>query len=582
MVITSKYNALTLPRGVSVPEFVLRDVEGEEQDKALLLPSSFNTRSRAKPLTLADLRATAYALATQLLSPEMEGGVWKKGDTVLFLTENQHDFLPVALGVMLAGGIPALLNPQYQGEELAAIMQQVLPRAMFVSPATYAQVTTAVETYAKSHPVPSLYVFDEEHERSLHTLLIDPGAALRAQGNRAVEDVPCIPETDAAVYCFSSGTSGPPKVVCLSHANLIANVIQTTVALGGRVNKPRFDDANWYDQPLGPAQDGTHEVHLSILPQFHCYGLLTALCAVHTATPSIVFARFHVEHFFATVQEEKVTFMFVVPPMLLALATSPLADKYDISTIKSFASGAASLSQELCALVMKRHGIKVTDGYGMTEMSPLIALQTLADIPRGQLDVGLLVPNTEARIVDLETREDVPAGKTGELLLRGPQMMLGYHHNDAANAAAFVPNATDPARFFKSGDIVSIDADGTLRYSPRLSAYSRPAQGHHQVQRLPNRCVGAGEADQRMPHGPGGRRGRQARFRRCRGERAALGVYRGERRREETQGRGAHQGHPRPRQHTCTSVQKGPWRDLDRRAPEIVRRCADPVPPERY
>lgn len=465
----SPYNEQRLPRDLSIPDFVFRHLD-QEKDQALVLhPSPFTTRPDARPLSLLDVRQGAYAIAASLLSPEYPGGPWKKGEVVLFLSENQvrapihlqHDYLMVCLGVILAGGIPALLNPQFTGQELITMMQKVKPRAVFASSATFAGAQHAIQEYAQSAPEPQLYVFDEAHERSLQKLLREPGEGVPHDRIH----VTCDPVSDAAVYCFSSGTSGMPKVVRLSHHNMIANTIQTVAMLGGRMNKPRFDDAGWYDQPLLPPQDGTHEFHLSILPQFHCYGLLMAIASLHTATPCVTFSRFNIDHFFETVQKFRVTFMFVVPPMLLALSSSPLAEKYDISSIKSFASGAASLSNELCDLVYKKHRIPVTDGYGMTEMSPLIALQTEADIKRHHLDVGRLVPNTEARVVDVVTGKDSKPGEPGELWLRGPQMMLGYLDNDEANAKAFTPDTTDPERYFKSGDVVSIDSQGMLPHS---------------------------------------------------------------------------------------------------------------------
>ena len=364
----------------------------------------------------------------------------------------------VCLGVMLAGGIPALLNPQFTGNELLVMMMKVTPRTVFASAATFDAADAAVKEYARTADSVPVYVFEEDHPRSLQKILKEP----MMQTSHDIDVPSCSPTKDTAVYCFSSGTSGMPKVVCLSHFNVIANVIQTVATLGGRMNKPRFDEAGWYDQPLLPPQDGTNEFHLSILPQFHCYGLLMAVASLHTSTPCVVFSRFKVDHFFEAVQRYRVTFMFVVPPMLMAMATSTLAEKYDVSSIRSFASGAASLSKELCALVYKKNGIPVTDGYGMTEMSPLIALQTEADIKRHHLDVGRLVPNTEARIIDIDTGKDVEPGEPGELWLRGPQMMLGSKDTDEANAKAFVPNMSDPERFFRSGDVVSIDKDGTL------------------------------------------------------------------------------------------------------------------------
>ncbi|WFC96204.1 hypothetical protein MBRA1_002860 [Malassezia brasiliensis] len=381
----SLYNEQKHPSDLSLPQFVFRYLEKDRNKVPVLHPSPFGSRPDSKPLTLLDVRDGAYAIAKSLLAPDLPGGPWKKGEVVLFLTENQK----------------LLKDPMMQ---------------------------------------------DSQHI-----------------------DVPvCDPTKDVAVYCFSSGTSGAPKVVCLSHYNIVSNVIQTVATLGGRMNKPRFDDAGWYNQPLLPPQDGTDEFHLSILPQFHCYGLLMAVASLHTSTPCVIFSRFNVEHFFEAVQRYRVTFMFVVPPMLMAMATSPLAEKYDVSSIRSFASGAASLSKELCALVYKKNGIPVTDGYGMTEMSPLIALQTEADIKRHHLDVGRLVANTEARIIDIETGKDVRPGEAGELWLRGPQMMLGYKDNDEANAKAFVPNSSDPERFFRSGDVVSIDENGYLTIRERI------------------------------------------------------------------------------------------------------------------
>ncbi|PKI84109.1 hypothetical protein MVES1_002027 [Malassezia vespertilionis] len=470
MVFESLYRSLDLPKNASVPDFVLRKIPGDQtEDKELIFPSPFWTRAQAKSLTLADIRDGAYGMATELLAPDVEGGPWEKNDVGLFVTENQYDYLLVSLGLMQIGAIPALLNPQYKGVELEDIMHKVHPRAMFVSVATFPAVEDAVKSYAaKGDKKPVIYVFDQVHERNIYRLLIDPGKKRRANGDNSLEKVKIDPITQTAVYCFSSGTSGPPKVVCLSHFNLIANVVQITVALGGRVNKPRFDDANWFDQPIGPPQDGINEFHLSILPQFHCYGLLTAIATLFTGTPCVVFSKFDVKNFFIAVEKYKVTFMFVVPPILLALASSPLAAEYDLGSIKSFASGAATLSKELCDLVRERRGIPVTDGYGMTEMSPIISLQTTRDIESGRLNVGRLVPNTDARVIDLSTGKDVGEDVPGELWLRGPQLMLGYLDNNEANEKSFSPSPADMNHFFNTGDIVSIDKDGFVTIHDRV------------------------------------------------------------------------------------------------------------------
>lgn len=316
MLFTSPYRALQIPQDVTAPEFVLHPASDELEKKPLFHVTSHSRRTDAKPLALADVRHGAYSLATALLSSEVMERPCKKGDVFVFYTENQHDYILCALGVMLAGGVPALLNPMYKPDEVKHIFDILQPRAILASKATYKDSCDAAELYSKkSGTCIDVWVMNEHHERSYIECLCKPGAQIRASGDRSVENVIIDPTKDEAVYCLSSGTSGLPKAVRLSHFNLIANTIQMTVTLGGRVNKPVYDAANWYDQPDAPAQSGENEVHYSLLPQFHCYGLITALICLHTLTPSIVESKFKPENFFHAVQEHKVTFSFVVPPI---------------------------------------------------------------------------------------------------------------------------------------------------------------------------------------------------------------------------------------------------------------------------
>lgn len=469
MLYQSAYKKLDLPDGETVPSFVLRYTSEEVDKKPLLFPSVNSTRKNAAPLSLADVRTNAYAMATALLSKEISNVSWKKGDVMAFYTGNQHDYLMAALGVMLAGGVPALINPMYKPEELSHAFNLTQPRSILASASTYEGACKAAADFGKEFGQEiDVFVLDEAHESSVYERLIEPGKKARAAGEKSVESVKIDPVHDEAVFCFSSGTSGMPKTVRLSHKNLVANMIQMTATLGGRVNKPLYDPCGWYDQPLAPAQDGFNEVHYSLLPQFHCYGLICALINLHTATPSVIEAKFSAESFFRAVQDCKVTFTFVVPPILIALVRSPLADNYDLSSIKSVASGAAYLSKELCDMVYERYRISITDGYGMTETSPIIALQTQKDLSLKKLNVGRLVANTEAKIVDINTQEFKGPNQIGELWVRGPQVMLGYLKNDEANESTFVPNAHATDRFLKTGDVASIDEQGYITLHDRV------------------------------------------------------------------------------------------------------------------
>lgn len=280
-----------------------------------------------------------------------------------FYSENQHDYLLAALGVMMTGAIPALLNPMYKPEELEHVFNLTKPRALLASLNSYENAKNAADSLAKlTGESIDLYVFDEEHEHSFYKRLVEPGIKARDAGDKLVENVQFDPAKQESMFCFSSGTSGLPKAVRLTHMNLIANTIQMTVTLGGRVNKPTYDLYGWYDQPAAPLQEGIDQVHYSLLPQFHCYGMITSIINLHTLTPAIIEAKFSPESFFRAVQKFRVTFAFVVPPILIALVRSPMADKYDLSSIKSLASGAAFLSKELCTMVNDRYGIRITDG----------------------------------------------------------------------------------------------------------------------------------------------------------------------------------------------------------------------------
>jgi 4-coumarate--CoA ligase len=180
--------------------------------------------------------------------------------------------------------------------------------------------------------------------------------------------------------------------------------------------------------------------------------------------------RFHLETFLQAVSEHGVTFSFVVPPILLALAKHPLVDNYDISTLWRVASGAASLPDEIASAVGKRLGIRCTDGYGMTEMSPIVAMQNVDDLAIAPNTVGVLAPNTQALVLDSKGKELGP-NEAGELLLRGPQMMKGYFENEDANEKAFyycTRTGDDQSKWLRTGDVVKIDERHYITITDRL------------------------------------------------------------------------------------------------------------------
>lgn len=213
---------------------------------------------------------------------------------------------------------------------------------------------------------------DEVQRTTTLSTIIDIGRGEGEKGQKQVEEVnkQTNPKEDTAILCFSSGTSGIPKAVKLTHYGLTSNIIQAEFLLQERLNTPlaKFFPSSAYSFEL--LDQSQPHFHLDLLPTFHCYGLLVQLIALHTLTPRVVIPRFKLDLFLNVVEEHKITFAFVVPPLVHTLVTSKEIDGNEkkLESLKNVASGAASLSKELRTKLKKRLGIDTTDGYGMSEM----------------------------------------------------------------------------------------------------------------------------------------------------------------------------------------------------------------------
>jgi acyl-CoA synthetase (AMP-forming)/AMP-acid ligase II len=245
-----------------------------------------------------------------------------------------------------------------------------------------------------------------------------------------------------ATINYSSGTTGPPKGVCVSHYNLIANVEQTI--------RMRWDD-------LADRQSQGHQERwVGFLPLYHAYGqLYTILMAVKLRVPVYVMKAFVYRDFLACVQTQRITTLQIAPPILVMLAKRPETAEYDVSSVKDVLCGAAPLSRELQNECMARFGFNVAQGWGMTEVT-CGALH----VPAGRVDtsgsVGELDPNTECMLLDDEGREVGP-GEPGELYIRGPQVCLGYWRNEQATKESLSEDG-----WLRTGDVAVINEKGSF------------------------------------------------------------------------------------------------------------------------
>lgn len=273
--------------------------------------------------------------------------------------------------------------------------------------------------------------------------LTDPEHGLLAmlQEGHTPPEVHINPKTDVAVLPYSSGTTGVPKGVMLSHYNLVANLHQM---------RPSFADNG-----MGPGS-----VAMAVLPFFHIYGMNCLVGGVlFTRGTLVTLPKFDLELFLRVHEQFSIDFSFIAPPIAVALAKHPMVDNFNLNSLKGVQSGAAALDKQLAMAVEERLGVQMLQGYGMTETGPVTHNSIKGVTPLDS--VGPPLVNTEFKVVDL-TDDALPEidpptepgerSAPGEMWVRGPQVMLGYYKNDEATAATITEDG-----WLRTGDIVVLD-----------------------------------------------------------------------------------------------------------------------------
>ncbi|CAH0716921.1 unnamed protein product, partial [Brenthis ino] len=400
---------VNVPAHLNFGQFMLEKLWNSE-DKIAMINGSTHQK-----ITFRDMAKNCINIALSLT----QIGV-KRGDTIAICSENRQEFLSLVIGIICSGATITPTNLAYTKDELTYVLSISKPKMIFCSPLAY---KTHQQTF-KNLRFMKIVVFGNERLRG--TLMFEDMVKDRGINFDMFESVNVTGQKDTALILYSSGTTGLPKGVMLTHLNLL-----TTCSVSPSTN-PK-------------------EIGLFIAPWYHTMGLVGILRVLCSGSTSIYLPKFGVNEYLQTIEKYRVQQIIVPPPILVILSKTEC--NYDISSLKLIISGAAPLREEtIKAVKAKFPNVKnILQGYGMTESTLAITRDTY-DKAHSAKGVGQVLTGTVIKVVDIETRKPLGANKPGEICVKGPTVMKGYIGKDKKDDF-------DEEGFFKTGDIGYYDED---------------------------------------------------------------------------------------------------------------------------
>ncbi|KAK8858765.1 hypothetical protein IAR55_002994 [Kwoniella newhampshirensis] len=386
--------------------------------------------------------------AKQLAAGLKKRGV-RTGEVGCIFGMNSLDWAVACFGLQALGVVVSPANYAYTPPELLHQLRDSTSSLTFVQPALLPVLLEALKL-DKSYSIPSNRIFllcsktdkpkDTKYE-TLEEVLEDlPKDKLDEVVQKYVDGL----EKKTAYLCYSSGTTGRGKGVETSHHN-VTSQIQAVNLVYERMNP--------------------EDVLLGILPFSHIYGLTVVLQQPLTYNGSVVvLPRFEEAPVLKAIEKHRITWGLVVPPILIALLNSSNVTKTTLSSLRGLQSGAAPLSSDLIkAFESRYHHIRITQGYGLTETTPVAHVMTLDEARHHPGSIGRIAPTYQARLVNNDTGKDCEKGERGELWLRGPSVMKGYWRNEEATRGVFAEGG-----WFMTGDVAVIDEEGYFSIVDRV------------------------------------------------------------------------------------------------------------------
>jgi acyl-CoA synthetase (AMP-forming)/AMP-acid ligase II len=415
VIIQSPYDDVELA-AVPLHAFVLGDA-ARRSGKAAIIDGTTD-----RVLTYAELATAAGQTAAGLVA---QGVV--PGDVVAICSPNCPEFVIAYFAALSAGAVVTTVNPLAPSSDIARQLTHSGARWLIT---TAALAEGGAGEAVRAAAVREIFAFGTA-DVAEGTVPVTPFAALACTGS-TVYPMPSVDPDDDALLPYSSGTTGSPKGVLLSHRNLVASLCQTRLV----------------------HQTGPDDVLLTVLPLYHIFALQVTLSLGLAAGATVVtMSRFDLETCCRLVQKYGVTRLEVVPPVVLALARKPAVSGYDLSSLRLITSGGAPLSGALATECARRLGCRVKQAYGMTELGG--ASHAVPDTGSHKAEsIGPLLPGAQARVVDIVSGLDATPGEPGEMLVRTPAAMRGYIGDAEATAATI-----DPEGWLHTGDVVVADQE---------------------------------------------------------------------------------------------------------------------------
>lgn len=360
----------------------------------------------------------------------------KRGDVIALCSENRDEYIPTALAVLCCGATITTLNILYTKEEVTHVLSISKPKMIFASEAGLKQ---NIDTFKSVSCVKKIVQFNGQ--------LLNGCIDYKTVGVK-VNPVEYEPEevqgwTDTAFILYSSGTTGLPKGVMLTHLNLLYSAASFEIK---EMNRDL--------------------ILLTIVPWYHAYGLMSTINYIMSGRTLIYLTGFNPLKYLSTIQDYKVNALITVPPIVVFLGKAPIVEKYDLSTVNSVWCGAAPLSAETIKQTMQRmpNCRGIFQAYGMTETS-LAATKDIDDenVPIKAGSGGYPLPGVKVKVVDIDTHKRLGPHENGEIRVKGPLIMKGYAGNEEASRTIF-----DEEGYLKTGDIGYYDKDGCFFIVDRL------------------------------------------------------------------------------------------------------------------